>query len=573
MPQGARISSGYNDWFVVPGQLANAPNGFSWKVGPRSLYDPVTWVRGGDFTSGQPADPPVHPGLLGSRIRSFFDDYYNRIYVSPTQIDYGAITGDSPVNVRVWNAYYQRSVTLESLEYNSAAGLRVTGEEPPNTISPLGLVQYQVTALAQGPAQINEFVTWVFDTPWVFDMQVRGARAKAWEFAPSWPPTGRTYRVNYEFSTEIITSHSGKQQRIARRIFPRKSLEHQVLLYHDTFRRFKDMTRFGQHHTFLLPELPRFVESIARQPSGTSTMRLSSIPDWVQPDVTLWVTANGVVDVRIVESVDGDIVTFRTAALQTWPIGARVHPALSGNLATELSAPRVTNAVARLDLRFEVTPLSEPVTPVPAPDRVFNGREVFLKRPNWANPVNMRVGHETEILDFGKGPVSRFNPVEFGYETYQAVFLNRTAEEAEAMLDFFRRMRGQQGEFYMPTWEYDIVPAERVSALSFGIYVDDQDFATNYKDSTVYRAVFVLMNSGALILRQVANIEATETGALLTVTESWGVDFSAADIVMCGWMPVWRLASDSLTIEWMTNSVAQVTLNMVTLEDLPPETA
>lgn len=573
MATGSRINTGYNDWFLLPGRLPNAPEGLSWELGARGLYDPGVTLSAGALTKTQPADPPTYADRPAARVRTFFEDYYNRIYIEPSQIDYGSITGDTTVNVLVWNAYFGQAVTLDQVLYSPQAGLEVEGQSLPYTLPPLQLTTFQVTALAQGPAQLNETLVWEFDTPWTFNLPVKGSRAKAWVFEPHWPPTGRTYQISYSFKTDIYTSHSGKEQRIAQRTSPRKSLEHQVLLTHDTLRRYKDLTRHGQHLSFMLPEIPRFTFSAAEQGAGSPDMVLQEIPFWLLEESTVWVTYLGYVEVRIVESITGNTVRFRSAAVADWPAGTKVHPALTGHLATELAAPRETNAVARLALRFDVTPLSEPITALPAPETMFYGREVFLKRANWANQVTVKSGHDVEELDYGRGPVGRFTPIKFGYETHQAVYLNRNAQEAEDVLNFFRRMRGQQGEFYMPTWEYDFVPAGLTSALSTGMLIDDFDFATSYRDSTVYRAMFVMMNSGELLLRKVIQVEQVENGSSILVDEAWGRDFTAADIVMCGWMPAWRLASDTLTVEWLTNSVAQITLNMITLEDLPVETA
>lgn len=573
MTTASRINTGYNDWFLIPGRLPNAPEGLHWEPGARGLYDPGVSLTAGALTVSLPTDPPIYDNRPASRVRTFFEDYYNRIYIQPALIDYGSITGASTVNVQVWNAYYGQSVTLDQVLYDEVAGLRVEGELLPYTLPPLQLTTYQVTALAMGPAQLSETIVWQFDLPWSFDLPVLGSRAKAWAFQPHWPPTGKTYQISYSFKTEILTSHNGKEQRIAQRTSPRKSLEHQVLLTHDTLRQYKDMTRHGQHLAFMLPELTRFTFSAAYQSIDSPDMQLEEIPYWVLPGASLWVAYLGNVEVRVVSEITDNIVRFRSAAKASWPAGTRVYPALTGYLASELSAPRQTNAVAQLALRFDVMPLSEPVTEVPAATDLFYGRELFLKRANWANPVNRASGHAVEELDYDRGPNSRFYPVPFGYETHRAVYLNRNAQEAEDMLNFFRRMRGQQGEFYMPTWEYDFIPSGVTSAQSTGMLIDDQGFATDYQDSTVYRAMFVMMNDGELILRKVLQVEQVENGSIIVIDEPWGREFTANDIVMCGWMPVWRLASDTLVIEWVTNSVAQITLNMTTLEDLPAETA
>lgn len=404
-----------------------------------------------------------------------------------------------------------------------------------------------------------------------------GDRSQAWLFEPAWPPSGQTYQITYEFKTEIITSRSGKEQRLALRSSARKSVSYQCLLAGDQFREFKDLMWHWQHRSFVLPELTRFVDSSEDQAADTASMTFGQIPAWVVPDASVMVMYQGFTELRVVESVDGMTVTFRSMTGSVWPAGTRMYAALAGHMAPSLDAPRETNAVAQLGLQFTVDPLSEPRIAPAAATTMFQGREVFLKRPNWANRVDVQIAHDVQVLDYGRGPVARFTPVEFGFETRKANYINRNTAEAEAIRDFFFRMKGRQGEFYMPTWEYDFVPKTVAPVGTASLRVAGADFATAYGNSTVHRAMFVLMNNGEVLFREVLSVaavtDAEGVDSLITIGEPWDRDIAQEGIVMCGWMPVWRFVSDNLVIEWLTNSVAQVSLNMMTLEDLPVETA
>lgn len=577
MSTASRINTGYNDWFPVPNRLPNAPDGFSWEPGPRGLYDPggLQGLKAGDFGITLPTAPSTYPSRAGGRVRTFFDDFYNRIYIEPARIDFGAISGRVTANVNVWNAYHRDPVSLLSVGYQATDGLGIGGAEFPVDFAPLAYRTFQVYALPAGPAVIDSDINWHFDLPWTYPLRVTGNRSKPWLFEPSWPPTGQTYRVTYSFKTEIIASHSGKEQRIALRTSPRKAVAYQCLLSGDMLRAFKDLMWQWQHRAFVLPELTRSVDTSEPQLPGTAEMVLAEVPSWLVPDAPVLVMHAGFNDLRTVASVDGGLVTFKTNATSTWPAGTRIYPALQGHVAPELRAARQTNAVAQLDLQFEVTPLSEPVIPVPAATHTFNGRELFLKRPNWAQAVDVQQGHESTTLDYDRGPVARFTPIEFGYEARKATYLNRNRAEAVEIIDFFGRMRGRQGEFYMPTWEYDFQPKGTAQALSMSLRVEGVTLAGSYGDSTVQKAVFVLMNDGTLITRQVQQITVVSDSqgedSLITVDAPWDQVIDTNTVVMCGWMPVWRFMSDNLVVEWVTDTVAQVSLNMVTLEDLPPE--
>lgn len=395
-----------------------------------------------------------------------------------------------------------------------------------------------------------------------------------WPFEPDW--RDKDYRVAYEFLTGITRSSNGKEQRRALRTSPRKSIDHSVLLNDARFRQFKDLMWGAQDDILVLPELTRFTETTVATEISDTDMVFTSVPSWLVPGAAVTVGALGVFEGRLVDSVDGDVVTFQDPSTMAWAVGARLYPALTGYLATELSTPRVTNAVAQLDMRFAVDPGSEPLIAPPAAAVTFNGREVFLKKPNWAAAVDVATGHEADTLDYGTGPVLQYSAVAFGYNVKKATYVNRNTEQAQAIVDFFFRMKGQQGEFYMPTWEYDFQPKVAASSGSSTMRVAGTAFADSYEGSTVHKAMFVQKLDGTVLLRKVLSVAPISDGggndSLITIEGTWSATISQATIVMCGWMPVWRLASDTLVMEWLTDTVAQTQLAVRTLEDLPVET-
>lgn len=396
-----------------------------------------------------------------------------------------------------------------------------------------------------------------------------------WLFEPDW---GRKdYQVTYEFLTGITRSSiGGKEQRRALRTSPRKTIAYAVPLNDARFRQFKDLMWGAQADVFDLPELTRFTESTVATDIGDTEMTLTGVPSWLVPGAAVTVGDLGVFEGRTVDSVDGDVVTFVDPGALAWAAGARIYPALTGYLATELSTPRETNAVAQMGMRFAVDTGSEPLIEPPAAEVTFNGREVFLKKPNWAAAVDVATGHDADILDYGYGPVLQYAAVAFGYNVKKATYVNRSAEQAQAIVDFFFRMKGQQGEFYMPTWEYDFQPKVAASSGSSTMRVAGTAFADAYEGSTVHKAMFVQKLDGTVLLRKVLSVAPISDGggndSLITIEGTWSATISQATIVMCGWMPVWRLASDTLVMEWLTDTVAQTQLSVRTLEDLPVET-
>lgn len=572
MPAGGLIGVSYNEFFPVPGVTLA---GVDWAPGARVLRDSAA-ASSGDFVAELPLDVLGYSTVGAGKVASFFDDYYNRIFFTPTSLDFGTIEGPQSRSVEVWNAYLDRNVSLLSVDTSSVPGVQVSTGGLPVVFAPLQQRSFLLTANEDGPATINGAARWFFNIPYNFPLQLTGLRAKQWSVSPSWPPRGKSYQVTYDFRTEILTSRNAKEQRICLRNSPRKSLNYECQLINEELRAFKDLMWLWQQRAFVTPDWARFVQSTSRIASGSREIAIDASPAWLLPATQVLVSDGFRSELRLVEEVlDG--VLYLVAQLDgDWPVGTKVYQGLSGYMDTTLSAPRETNTVAKLTVNFAVSPLSEQfIEPAPA-SQVFNGRELFLKRPNWIRGVQSSMSHEVDELDYDRGPVFRATPVAYGSESRRATYVNRNVAEVDEVLAFFFRMRGRQGEFYMPTWEYDFVPKVAASSGSSALRVAGYRLADSYGTSTVMKAMFVLLNNGTLITRKVISVaRVNDSGgqdSVITVQGSWGVTVSEDTIIMSGWLPAWRLSSDSLTVEWLTNTVAQTQLTMQTLEDLPVET-
>ncbi len=396
------------------------------------------------------------------------------------------------------------------------------------------------------------------------NLEPQGAR-EVWPFAVDW---SKPYQIRYEFKTEIYVSRSGREQRSARRHSPRKRLEWRMVADGELLRRYKDLLWFWQPRDLVVPELTRRVSLPALWPAGSVSLDLTAAPDWLQPKGAV-VVGDGVNrETLSVDSRVGDTITFQQLTQQSWPAGTRLYPGLVGNLPGQVSADRVTRDVATASVEFIVRPLSEvPRTP-PAADLTFNGREVFLTRANWAAAVDSTLGHEVDELDYGTGPITRYIAVPFGVEITSATYVCEGQAQADALLDLFLRLRGQQGEAYLPTWEADFVLSDNVSAGSDRFPVAGTRLAERYDGRTTHQAIFVRLTDGTLLLRRVLGITVVGDDSEIVVDSPWPVDLTPSTVALSGWLLARRLASDSLTVEWLTGGVAQVQLGWITVEDL-----
>ena len=560
--------------FLLPGTSANVPNDLSGTLGGITLAkDEATYLQGSLTSKPVPAEA-VKSSLTASMMGSFFDDYYNQIWIVPASLDFGPIGSESSKTFVIWNAYWRESRTLTSVVVRNGEGVNLSGRAVPATFKPLENSTYTVTVISDGPSTLDAVYQLTFSDGGVVDFPVTGTRAKLWPFSPNW---SSSYKITYEFKTEIITSRSGREQRIAHRMKPRKSLAHSVRLVDNDLRRFNSLMWSWQNRGFVMPEVTRKVVSEYGMAALSDNMNVSNpAPAWLAPGVTVILDNKaGVKELRVVDAVDGPKVTFKSITPTPWPAGTVVYYAVSGNFDQSLSTARLTGTKATLNLSFKITPGSEPAFDAGSPALTIGGREIFDKRPNWSNDVGVTHQHEVDELDYGYGIVSRFSPIQFGTMVRQHNYLARNISEAEDMLKFFCRNFGQQGEFYAPTWDHDVVPKIPAAAPSVSLRIAGREFYDAYGSSTVNRGLAVRFKDGSMVYRLIQSIDLVSDGevqdTLITVTQTWGREVSQNTILFISWLLLWRFASDSLTLEFLTDTVAQFQVPLMSLENLPVE--
>lgn len=391
-----------------------------------------------------------------------------------------------------------------------------------------------------------------------------------WPFLPNW--RRQPYSVTREYRTEIITSRSGREQRRAMRQTPRKRIEYLTGVKGDCLREFDREMVSAQREQRTIPERIRFVP-ISGLGSGGTSVTIDPAPSWIVEDARLVLVNGADQSLRTVASVVGTTVTFDETEAVVWPAGTRLHPALDGYLDATIAAPLLSpRGVVDISVVFSVDPGSEPVEDEGTASTTLSGREVFLKRPNNWLPISLnRLQEGAQSVDYGFGRVTRFFPVGFSTRLWEGTYTGCDFDHADELRMFFARMKGRQGEFYMPTWQADLVPTAALTSAGTTITVSGTETDTTFSDNTVYKAIAVRKLDGTWITRTVTNIALSGGNSEITVGAAWGEDVALGNIDMVSWLPVWRFATDILTMEWPRITVAETRMSFQMLENLEVE--
>lgn len=380
---------------------------------------------------------------------------------------------------------------------------------------------------------------------------------------PNWK---QSFEAVLRFQTNILYSRSGKEQRIAKRFEPRIGFEFQVLAKRDRFIHLQREVYQNLQSQIVCPFWPDRQELAIPAGIGATSVGVSEVRPWMKVGSLLVVAQHGQGEAHVISGVSGTTVVLETALSSSWAVGSSVVEGFKGLLDPDFSQRGYTDELSALDVQFQVEPGTAPVHDTGVVGTVFDGLEVFEVPVNWANALQTEVKDPRSIVDFGYGVREVFRPQEFLTLTKRFSMLEDDFASIRGIEDFFRRQRGQQKEFYFPNPQRDL---RAVSGLNIGqqtITVEGSEFAEFFTDETVHRAISINTPSGP-IYNQIENAVASGGNTVLYVRNAWTATVSLADVGRISILNVTRFASDALTVEWKTNSVATVRGAIQSLED------
>lgn len=402
-------------------------------------------------------------------------------------------------------------------------------------------------------------------------------------FLPIVPNWQNGVRDTYEFKTDVFVSRNGNEQRRSQRDQPRRSIEAAIMLDGDRLRTFQDALHLARDGKVMVCDFSAdsavLLETVS---SGAPVLTVDHIPSWLTGSMTCALQTGRKSRKVTVDFVSGNQVVLTAGVVGAVGQGATLLPLVPASLGTVTTVSLYTTAVGVTSIKLDVEPgsivrLADPLpfdggpegetTQVFGPAGLFYGRYVLLRKPNYLQQPQVAFNMGFEVVDYGRGITKTFTPVPLLSRTLTATFMGMSHADVMAILDIFIRARGRAAEIYVPTWGMDFPPIKGMSGSN--IRIAGTDFYDAYNGDPAHKAILIRTTSGALIPHEISGMQ-IDSGDTLIATET-PIGATAAEIDAISWMFVARFAQDALTIQWVTNGVANIVLSFVTLANLAAE--
>lgn len=393
-------------------------------------------------------------------------------------------------------------------------------------------------------------------------------------FLPIAPNWASTLSATYEFKTTVFAAEDGSEQRRALRWTPRRSLRFDSLLLAARWQEMDGILRrpTAGWHTLAdvtRPDAPALTGSPYPAEAGTLTVSVDAVPAWLAAGAAVAILHGYTIEPLTVASVAGTNIVFATPLSRQFASGCRIVPVVPVEFAGEPTVTAMTDSAATVSLDLNVRPGSEQPD-FGSPAATYDGRELWAQKPNWASSPQFNYLQPVERVDMGYGVVGRYAPIAIGGRVSQATYLQRGRANVSAIVDFFGRCRGRRGEFYAPTWLNDMLPTEDIVDGQATIRVTAPKLSQLHPDLNVYRDVYIETRAAGVLIRRVSTMTGGLSGSSITFTEPLPA-LAMGDVLAMHWLPLCRHATDSLTVEWITDGIANVVMSPQAIQWRPAE--
>lgn len=441
------------------------------------------------------------------------------------------------------------------------------------------------------------------DSPW---------GAAMWPFSPNW---ANGINEAFEFSTNIITSFDGSEQRIARRPKHRRSLTlRHTLTTGDQSAFYGAILRARQNRPMLVPQWHMARKLAAAASVGQEYLDLSSAPpdDWGSGTALVLAQGPTTREINYVTTVEGNRVNLRQPLSINLSTQGLAMAAYMGLLNKELSSSKPTTTylvaetnflmlpqedgrkipargypgifeygiamntlaalyvrrAAALDVRMPLEWPERNVFSTPVPEFTTDGdtREVVTRKPNWISDVSVVDSWVYEVVDYFNGPVTPATGENIGRRTMQARWTLMNDVDCIDFLTMLGRLKGTRKACWLPSWSRDF-ELTRDPVVANQLYVRSNGIISEGILNDAAIGICVITKGGGFLCARVSSFTTGTTESLLTLDRNLDFLPKRSKVARVCLLYRVRQASDKSDITWLAPDKAEVQVSFITVQE------
>ena len=272
-------------------------------------------------------------------------------------------------------------------------------------------------------------------------------------------------------------------------------------------------------------------------------------------------------EIKEIDAIGSNQFTVVDAFVGTWPSGTEVYPIIQGILTRSISLPQYTTQGHAEILIEVVEEFDEDVTRT-----VYSGNTfptyvtypVFNVEPNYASSPESTIEVYPSLLKFLAKSVDYAYSVEgsIAIKTHNTFY---TRADAYEVVKLFDECMGRWGEFWLPSWQDDVVLTDTFLNTDTVLEVEDIEWSDYWKhNKTIGRFLYVLLPNGTEIIRKILS---APSSTQLQVDTAMGTTITSLQNVISCFLYMVRFSIDELSLEWKNQVISEADISFITIND------
>ncbi|AZE41474.1 hypothetical protein C4K05_2124 [Pseudomonas chlororaphis subsp. aureofaciens] len=449
------------------------------------------------------------------------DVFFDNVFISPSTIEAGLVTGDQTYEFAIWHSY-RSSLTLRGVTEFGGDSIELTGIKS-GLLTSFESTKYLVS-LNQTPADTAYRAAFDFGPAGQYDFRLTASQAIVIHFPIDW---GMQPEIRSSYLTETIESWNGAEQRISLRDQPRLSATYQYGLTDADQYLFSSLVGnfSGQYLVPIWPYQSELAEPVSRFDSKATVTDLSA---WVVPGCRVMLSDADMWEICLVASVAGLEVAFSELVKKNYRSGARLVPVSQAWINDEVSSVAHGMDVEVTGASFDFDEV-ELLRPAPVDDfTIFNDRRVLDISPDRSRDCTLQYKRLRETLDPSIGGRYIHDRIQGAIKYLQFSWRFFDPKSRKRFDDFAELERGAQGEFYIESPLVAMHLVKDIEAPTLEITIAEANYKNFLKSNTFAPAIALKLYNGTVLYRNVESatrgLDSTEVVTLKESVENIKID-------------------------------------------------
>ena len=514
-----------------------------------SIHTVVPCPAAGSVVDNSPIPGYPAANVAGQRACSFFDDFYNRIYLFPSPMRLGSVASDRAEVLEVWSAFLDaRSLDAVSADLDSTVHLEYPAL--PVLFAGLEIKEFTLNVGAAGLPEIDTAYTFTFQDGLTVNWQVTGTRVAIWSFAHNWQ-TGLRERLAW--LTNVITSQSGVEQRRALRVGARRYFEVSGALEGED-RRLFDMAVFDWGSRFWSLPLYHDVQWVGPlSAEGVEIFCETDNRELVVDGMALLQAGSArQYEVVTIREVHADRIVARQPLENDWPAGTKLYPLRTAQLVEPPEARRSHDDMIRFNAEFSLVEPYQDARTITLP--TYRGWPVLERQPQESGDLTATFHRLTHSLDNQVGKPLLVDPPGRAFPVMEQLWWIFGLEEHSAFRGLLNFLNGRQKALWLPTWANDVTIVSAVTAGLDTVDIQHINYNRHGYLQAGRRDVRIALRDGRVFYARVVGAAQVDVNTERLQFESGlPAAFEPEDVYLVSWMVLSRCEQDEIEISHQTD--------------------